>query len=161
MEDSAWLTVHELASDLTDERGEAAIRRDGLQPASVTWDGRFREVREGRGEECTRLGISIVGGHTGKYPGSDFSVVGGGMMMGIAAESDYVTPRMMQEGDDVIMTKGSAIEATAVLARAFPATVEAKLRRESLAETARGYFRLAPRSKTPWSPVRWAWRSRA
>jgi hydrogenase expression/formation protein HypE len=92
-------------------------------------------------DECSRLGISIIGGHTGKYPGSDFTVVGGGVMMGLADEDGYLTPQMMRTGDEIIMTKGAAIEATAVLSLAFPRTAERALGRR-MAETARGYFRL-------------------
>ena len=141
MEDSAWLTVHELASDLLTSgvKPQFAVLDYNLPPALGMDD--FERYVKAVGKECSRLGIAIIGGHTGKYPGSDFSVVGGGMMMGTAAETEYVTPRMIQDGDDVIMTKGSAIEATAVLARAFPRTVEVKLGGD-VAETARGYFRL-------------------
>ncbi len=141
MEDSAWLTVHELASDLLTSgvRPQFAVLDYNLPPALEMDE--FERYVKAVGKECSRLGISIIGGHTGKYPGSDFSVVGGGMMMGIAADSDYVTPRMIQGGDDVIMTKGSAIEATAVLARTFPRTVESKLGKK-VTETARGYFHL-------------------
>jgi hydrogenase maturation factor len=67
------------------------------------------------GKECKRLGISIVGGHTGKYPGSAFTVVGGGVLFGIAAKSACLTPRDVREGDSIILTKGAAIEATAIL----------------------------------------------
>jgi hydrogenase expression/formation protein HypE len=141
MEDSAWLTVHELASDLTTSavRPQFAVLDYNLPPSLSMED--FQRYVKAVGKECSKLGVSIIGGHTGKYPGSDFSVVGGGMMMGTAAESDYVTPKMMQDGDDVIMTKGSAIEATAVLARTFPRTVQQKLGR-AVVDKAKGYFHL-------------------
>ena len=47
--------------------------------------------------------------------------------MGIAPKHRYLTPAMAGDGDKVILTKGAAIETTAVLARAFPETVRAKL----------------------------------
>ncbi len=62
-------------------------------------------------------------------------------MMGIAGMDDYITPAMVQDGDDVIMTKGSAIEATAVLARVFPETVRHHLG-EGVAKKAREHFHL-------------------
>lgn len=139
MEDSAWLTVHELASDLTTSavKPQFAVLDYNLPPSLSTED--FERYVKAVSRECSKLGVSIIGGHTGRYPGSDFTVVGGGMMMGTADEGDYVTPSMMQEGDDVIMTKGSAIEATAVLARTFPKTVRMKLGRK-VAERACSYF---------------------
>jgi len=141
MEDSAWLTVHELASDLTTSavKPQFAVLDYNLPPSLSMED--FERYVKAVGRECSKLGVSIIGGHTGRYPGSDFTVVGGGMMMGMADEEDYVTPSMMQEGDDVIMTKGSAIEATAVLARTFPKTVRMKLGRK-VAERAGSYFHL-------------------
>ena len=47
--------------------------------------------------------------------------------MGIASRHEYLTPAMAGDGDKVILTKGAAIETTAVLARAFPETVKERL----------------------------------
>jgi hydrogenase expression/formation protein HypE len=141
MQDSAWLTVHELASDLTTSAVQPQFAVfDYNLPPSLSMDD-FELYVKAAGRECSKLGISIIGGHTGRYPGSGFTVVGGGMMMGVAEESGYVTPAMVQEGDEVIMTKGSAIEATAVLARMFPRSVEEKVGSD-LAKRASDYFRL-------------------
>ncbi len=141
MEDSAWLSVHEVASDLATSgvAPEFAVMDYNLPPSLEMDD--FERYVKAVGRECSKLGISIIAGHTGRYPGVDFSIVGGGMMMGTADERGYVTPTMVQEGDEVIMTKGSAIEATAVLARAFPETVEKRLGADVVRE-AQGYFRM-------------------
>ena len=127
MEDSAWLTVHELASDLaTSAVAPQFVVLDYNLPPSLS-DDDFARYAVAVSDECRRLGISIVGGHTGRYPGSDFTIVGGGMMMAIADDGAYITPKMIGGGEDIIMTKGAAIEATAVLALAFPETTERKL----------------------------------
>ncbi len=142
MQRSAWLTVHELASDLTTSavRPQFAVLDFNLPPSlKMSEFGRYAKAVS---DECGRLAISIVGGHSGKYAGSDFSVVGGGVMMGLADEDGYLTPRMMQEGDAILMTKGSAIEATAVLSLAFPRRTEEALGSGRLAQRARGYLRL-------------------
>ncbi len=47
-------------------------------------------------------------------------------MFSVAARDEYVTPAMAKPGDSVVITKGAAIGATAVLACSFPETVEAK-----------------------------------
>jgi hydrogenase maturation factor len=142
MERSAWLTVHELASDLTTSavRPQFAVLEFNLPPSlKMAEFGRYAKAVS---DECRRLGVSIVGGHTGRYPGSDFSIVGGGVMMGLAEADGYLTPLMMQEGDVILMTKGAAIEATAVLSLAFPLKTEEALGSRRLAERARGYIRL-------------------
>ena len=142
MERSAWLTVHELASDLTTSavRPQFAVLDFNLPPSLKM--GAFGRYVKAVSDECGRLGVSIVGGHTGKYPGSGFTVVGGGVMMGLAREGAYLTPRMMQEGDAILMTKGAAIEATAVLSLAFPRKTDEALGSKRLAERARGYLGL-------------------
>lgn len=127
MEDSAWLSIHELASDITTSAvaPEFAVLDYNLPPSLS--DADFEKYVTAMGRECGMLGIAIIGGHTGRYPGSDFTVVGGGVLMGSAGEGEYVTPRMIREGDAVLMTKSAAIEATAVLATAFPQKVEESL----------------------------------
>jgi len=67
--------------------------------------------------ECKKLGISIVAGHTAKYPGCNFPMVGGATMIGVT--DHYITPAMAKPGDTIIVTKGAAIEATGLLASFF------------------------------------------
>jgi hydrogenase maturation factor len=124
MANSAWLTVHELASDLATSAvaPQFAVLDYNLPPSLELKD--FESYAIAVSEECKRLGVSIVGGHTGRYPGCGFSIVGGGMMMGMADDDSYVTPRMIRADDEIIMTKGAAVEAAAVLALTFPETVE-------------------------------------
>ena len=74
--------------------------------------------------ECAKLGVAIIGGHTGRYVGSDYTVVGGGVMMAVAPEKEYIASSMSKPGDVVLMTKGVGIASTALLARVFPETIE-------------------------------------
>jgi hydrogenase expression/formation protein HypE len=138
MEVSAWLTVHELASDIATSavRPQFAVLDYNVPPALGDKD--LRAYISAVSRECGRLGISIIGGHSGRYPGSNFTVIGGGVMMATADRGSYVTPRMIEEGDEIVMTKSAAIEATAVLALSFPETVEALLG-SRVARRAAGY----------------------
>ena len=79
------------------------------------------------GAECERLGVTIVAGHTGSYPGGGYTVIGSGTMFGFAKEGGYVTPSRAEVGDSVVMTKHAAIEATGSLALSFPEFVEGKI----------------------------------
>ena len=124
MKESAWLSIHLLASDLTTSGipPNFAMLEFNLPPAlSLTDFGRYLRALS---DECSKLGIAIVGGHTGRYPGCGFPIVGGGVLSGLADEGGYVAPSMVMRGDDVILTKGAAIGATAVLARSFPGRVK-------------------------------------
>jgi hydrogenase maturation factor len=90
--------------------------------------------------ECRKLGIAIVAGHTGWYQGCDYTVVGGGVLCAVGKRKSYLLSTMAQVGDDVVLTKGAAIETTAVLSRAFPRTVRKALGDELFAR-ATGYLK--------------------
>ncbi|MFN8234272.1 MAG: AIR synthase-related protein [Actinomycetota bacterium] len=59
-------------------------------------------------------------GHTARYDGCAWPMVGGATCMALGPEDAYVTPTMAQPGDRVVVTKGAAIEATALFAATFP-----------------------------------------
>ncbi len=124
---SAWLSVHHLASDFTTSGSDPEFATFTYNfPPSLPSAEREEFVRR-VGEECGELGVSIVGGNTGSYPGAAFTVVGTGSMLGTAREGEYVTPAMARAGDVVLMTKHAAIEATGSLANTFPGLVEKEL----------------------------------
>jgi hydrogenase expression/formation protein HypE len=89
---------------------------------------------------CLELGLSVMGGHTGRFQGCDYSVVGGATLWAFCGENQYVTAAMAEDGDDLILTKSAAYGATSVLARAFPKTVK-KAMGPSLFGKAWTYFR--------------------
>ncbi|MEZ0394598.1 MAG: AIR synthase family protein [Desulfurococcaceae archaeon] len=119
-ERSAWFAVHILASDVAVSGVPPRYLFIDLNlPLSMT-DEEFRALWRGIHNECERLGISIAGGHTGRYGGVDYPMLGGAVMMGVADRDSYVTPAMAGPGDLVIMTKGPAIETAGILATMFP-----------------------------------------
>jgi hydrogenase expression/formation protein HypE len=125
VEQSARLSVHLLASDLA---------TSGVAPQFAMLDYNLpQEIRlvdvglylKEVGAECKRLGITIAGGHTGRYPGCGYTVVGGGTMLSTAEEDDYVTPAMATAGDAIVITKGAGVGCAAILAGCFPSIVKA------------------------------------
>ncbi|HVC26657.1 MAG TPA: AIR synthase family protein [Nitrososphaerales archaeon] len=126
MKRSAWLSVHLLASDLTTSGVSPQFAMLDLNLPPEMGLRAVGAYLKAVGDECRKLGIAIAGGHTGRYPGSGYTVVGGGTMFSVAEKDAYVTPAMARPGDLVLITKGAAIGATAVLAHSFPETVEAK-----------------------------------
>jgi hydrogenase expression/formation protein HypE len=124
---SARLSCHLIASDLW---------TTGIAPAwaSVTFnlppqmsDAEFETYWLAMSDEWSRLGVAVVTGHTGRYAGCDYSIIGAGTLMGVGDESSYLTPAMARPGDRVIVTKGCAIEATAIAAWLFPKRLGARL----------------------------------
>ena len=138
-EESAWLSVHLLASDLT---------TSGFAPQYGVFDfnlpprmtgAMFAGYWEHFHRECKKLGLAIIGGHTGRYPGCGYTVIGAGVMYAFGEEGRYLTSSMGLPGDDIVLTKGAAIETTAVLARAFPKSVRKAVGGKLFAK-ARGYL---------------------
>ncbi len=127
---SAWFAVHILASDVSNS-GVAPkyLAIDLNLPQSMTRD-EFANLWLGIHRECEKLGISIVTGHTGKYAGIDYPMIGGAAMFAIAPKDGYVTTEMAKPGDKVIMTKGPAIEAAGILTVMFPRFIEERFGKE-------------------------------
>jgi len=67
-------------------------------------------------EACGELGICLCGGHTEITYGIERPIVAG-QMLGEVAPDGYVTSRGARVGDALILTKGIAVEGTAIIAR--------------------------------------------
>jgi hydrogenase expression/formation protein HypE len=124
---SARLACHLLASDLW---------TSGIPPAYVTVDLNLPPALsdddlgaywQAMSDEWARLEVAVVAGHTGRYPGGDGSIIGGATLIGVGDEGRYLAPAMAAPGDRVIVTKGCAIEATAVAAHLIPSRFTAAL----------------------------------
>lgn len=89
---------------------------------------------------CRRLGITLVGGHTEITPGLDRPIVVG-QMLGDVEKSKLVRKESQRPGDLVLLTKGIALEGTAILAREKAAWVERKLGRRFVRRAQRLLFR--------------------
>ncbi|TMI07664.1 hypothetical protein E6H34_07660 [Candidatus Bathyarchaeota archaeon] len=126
-EASAWLSVHLLASDLTTSGFSPEYGLFDFNLPPTLNDLNFGKYWRSFHRECKRLGLSIIGGHTGRYAGIDYTIVGGGVVMATGPDDRYVTSSMARDGDDIILTKGAAIETTAVLTRTFPQSVRKAL----------------------------------
>ncbi len=125
--ESARLSVHLLASDLA---------TSGFPPKYGVFDfnlpptmspKEFGVYWKAFHTECHRLGLAVLGGHTGWFEGCDYTIIGGGVMFSTGPEREYVSSDMAEEGDELIVTKGTAISSTAILARSFPQTVRRAL----------------------------------
>jgi hydrogenase expression/formation protein HypE len=122
-ERSAWFAVHILASDAA---------TSGIRPAYITMDlnlslsmtrGDFEALWAVIHQECDKIGMAIIAGHTGRYEGCEYPMIGGATVIGIGPKDRYVTPTMARPGDTVLITKGAAIEAAGLFAVTFPQRV--------------------------------------
>ena len=124
VKDSAYISIHLLASDLATCGFAPQFFMVNLNLPPEMSDEDFGTYWRTIDAECRKLDVAIVGGHTGRYPGSGYTVVGGGVMMTVAPENQYISSTMAKPGDLIMMTKGVAIATTGILSRVFPQTVE-------------------------------------
>ena len=116
LETFGWFTVHIGASDV-------AVM--GVRPRYMTYSlllppetpaADLGTIVDSIHRAARGLGIAIVGGHTGFYPGFLAPTVGGITVFAVARKEGYVTPAGARPGDEVLLTKGPAIETAGLLA---------------------------------------------
>lgn len=132
-ERAAWFAVHILASDAAVSGLPLRWMSVDLNLPADTSDDEIAALWTAYASACGDLGLAVVAGHTGRYEGCNWPMVGGAVCLAVGSEDGYVTPSMAAAGDRLVVTKGAAIEATALFAAAFPARLAAGMD----AETAR------------------------
>ncbi len=110
-----WYTVHIGASDVAVMGVKPRYMTYTLLMPPETSDEEFRTIVGSIHDTAVELEIAIVGGHTGYYPGFAAPTIGGITVFAVAAKDSYVTPAGARPGDDVILTKGPAIETAGIL----------------------------------------------
>ena len=125
-ERAAWFAIHILVSDAV---------TSGLEPLFLCIDlnlplnlskNDLSTIWLVIDRECKKMGINIISGHTARYQGCNYPMVGGATVICIGDKDRYITPKMAQVGDKIILTKGAAIEASGIFAVAF----KEKIKRE-------------------------------
>jgi hydrogenase maturation factor len=134
-----WAIVHICASDVAVLGVKPRYMTICLMLPPGTADKVLEDIWQEVHTECQKLGIAIVGGHTGIYPGISFPLNGGCTVIGLGSK-DQITPASnARVGDRVIITKGPAIEATGILAYQAEKALASKLGQD-LVEKAKKYF---------------------
>lgn len=111
---AAWFAVHIVASDAaTSGLRPAYLTVDLNLPQSMS-DEELGELWRSVSATCDELGVAIVTGHTGRYDGCNYPMLGGATMICVGGRNEYVVPCMAGVGDAVVMTKGAAIETTGI-----------------------------------------------
>ncbi len=126
-EKAAWFAWHILASDVTTSGfSPSHAVFDFNLPMSIT-EEEFEKVWNVIHKECLKYGTAVVTGHTARYTGTDYPMVGGATFMAVGSKDKYLTPKFAQEGDYVVITKGAAIEAVGIFANTFKNYIKEKL----------------------------------
>jgi len=106
-----------------------------LLPQGSTTSDLVEQIGEQLHRACRAMGISIIGGHTEITYGLDRPILVG-TLIGEVERQRLVTPRGAAPGHRLLLTKGVPIEATAILAREFPARLKGFIEDQELAQAA-------------------------
>jgi hydrogenase expression/formation protein HypE len=131
-ERAAWFAVHILASDAATSGLPLRWMSVDLNLPPALSDPDLTALWDAFHATCEDLGIAIVTGHTGRYDGCDWPMVGGATCMALGPADAYVTPTMAHPGDAVVVTKGAAIETAALFAATFPDRLAAGVGEETV-----------------------------
>ena len=122
-ERATWFAIHILASD---------VAVSGIKPNYLTIDLNLppemsedilKAIWTTVDRECKKLGISVLTGHTARYAGCNYPMVGGATVFGIDKKEKLIIPKAKIK-DKIIITKGPAVESSALMAMQFPEFLE-------------------------------------
>lgn len=127
---AAWFAIHIIASDsVTSGLKPKYLSIDLNLPMDITKEN-LVTVWDTIHKECKKMGISVITGHTARYEGCQYPMVGGATIVGVGEKDEYVSPRLAEVGDKIIITKGPAIEASGIFATMFPKLLEKQYGKE-------------------------------
>jgi hydrogenase maturation factor len=142
IEKAAWFAVHIIASDIA-VSGIAPryLSIDLNLPPEMTEDelARMWAVVD---SECKRMGISVVTGHTARYAGCNYPMVGGATMIGVGTKDELIIPKC-GVGDAIIVSKGPAIETTGLMSAYFPKFLEEQYGGEFVKRAQAVYYQMS------------------
>jgi hydrogenase expression/formation protein HypE len=142
-ERSGWFAVHILASDaVTSGLPPKYITMDLNLPLAITRD-QFEVPWGVMHRECEKIGMAIISGHTGRYEGCDYPMIGGATVICVGPKDQYITPAMAQVGDLIVITKGAAIEASGLFAVTFPEKVAERYGERFAAEAEQIFWQMS------------------
>ena len=134
-----WAIVHICASDVAVLGVRPRYMTICLMLPPGTEETVLENIWQEVHQECEKLGIAIVGGHTGVYPGIAYPLNGGCTRIGLGTKDQLTPPSNAKVGDRVIMTKGPAIESAGILALQAEKALTEKFGKD-LVEKAKSHF---------------------
>ena len=94
-----------------------------LLPEGATTPALVEAIFEQMAGACAELDVTLCGGHTEITHGLDRPIVVG-QMLGDVSRDDVLSGAGARDGDAIILTKGIALEGTALIAREKPASLD-------------------------------------
>jgi hydrogenase maturation factor len=142
IEKAAWFAIHILASDVAVSGISPSFMAVDLNLPPEMTESELTLMWEVVDKECKKLGINIVTGHTARYAGCNYPMVGGATMFGIDKKEKLIAPHA-EIGDQIIVTKGPAIETTGLMSAYFPKYLKEKYGNEFLKKAQDVYYQMS------------------
>ncbi len=143
-ERAAWFAFHILVSDVAvSGLAPTHLSVDFNLPPEIT-DDQFETLWSTFDREARDLGVSVVTGHTARYAGCNYPMVGGATAVSVGDHDDLVRPDGARVGDRVVVTKGPAIEATGLLSIQFEALMEGSVAEADIADAQARFRDMSP-----------------
>jgi hydrogenase expression/formation protein HypE len=117
---AAWFGFHIIVCDVAVSGLAPKYLTIDLNLPPETTEEQLEELWNAVHLEAVKYDISIITGHTARYTGCNYPMVGGATAIAIGDEKDLRSPHRARIGDRVVVTKGPAIETTGLLAVLFP-----------------------------------------
>jgi hydrogenase maturation factor len=143
-ERAAWFAVHVLLSDVAvSGLAPTHLSVDFNLPPEIT-DEQFETVWSTFDRELRELDVSVVTGHTARYAGCNYPMVGGATAVSVGDPEELVRPDGARAGDRVVITKGPAIEATGLLAIQFESMLAEAVDADTVADATDRFYDMSP-----------------
>ncbi len=110
-----WLAVHVSANDVATRGVQPRWFNSIILLPKNSTNELVEKICTQMNKAANQLNIAIIGGHCEVTPGIEHPIVTG-CAIGIVEEGKYVTCGGARIGDQIILTKGTGIEGTAILA---------------------------------------------
>jgi hydrogenase expression/formation protein HypE len=110
-----WLAVHVSANDVATRGVQPRWFNSIILLPRTSTTELIEKICTQMDKAARQLNVAIIGGHCEITPGIDHPIVSG-CAIGVAEEGKYVSSSGAKIGDHIILTKGTGIEGTAILA---------------------------------------------
>jgi hydrogenase expression/formation protein HypE len=143
-ERAAWFAFHILVSDVAvSGMAPTHLSVDLNLPPEIT-DEEFRTLWETFDREAREMDVSVVTGHTARYAGCNYPMVGGATAVSVGDPEELVRPDGARAGDRVVVTKGPAIEATGLLSIQFEELMAESMDADDIAAAQDRFYDMSP-----------------
>ncbi len=123
-ERAAWFALHILASDVAVSGIPPRFLAVDLNLPPEMDEETLTTIWKTVHEEAERIGVAVVSGHTARYAGCSYPMVGGAVVIGVGGREELIDPRRASVGDRIIITKGPAVETTGLMSVQFPEFID-------------------------------------